>query len=46
TVSYDYELIFALGSFIGISDKDAILRLIEDVELYGMDAISSGIILG
>lgn len=46
TVSYDYELIFALGSFIGVSDKDAVLQLIEDVELYGLDAISSGIVLG
>lgn len=46
TVSYDYELIFALGSFLGISDKDAILSLIDRVELLGLDAISAGVALG
>ena len=44
-VSYDYELIFALGSMIGVGDKTDILKLIDAVEEYGLDAMSSGVIL-
>lgn len=46
TLSYDYELIYSLGSFLGIGDKDGILRLIEDVEALGLDAMSTGVALG
>jgi aldehyde:ferredoxin oxidoreductase len=46
SVAYDYELIFALGSFLGIIIPKDILRLIEMVEEEGLDAISSGIVLG
>jgi len=45
-VSYDYELIFALGTFLGIKTTDEILTLIEDVEEYGLDAMSTGVCLG
>lgn len=45
-VSYDYELIFALGSFLGIKSAEEILELIEEVESYGIDAMSTGVILG
>lgn len=45
-VGYDYELIFALGSFLGVKTSDEILELIEEVEKYGLDAISTGIVLG
>ncbi|QGT98622.1 oxidoreductase [Candidatus Syntrophocurvum alkaliphilum] len=45
-VSYDYELIFALGSFIGISSKDEFFELLEKVEAYGMDVITMGVLLG
>jgi aldehyde:ferredoxin oxidoreductase len=45
-VAYDYELIYALGSFLGISDKDGILNLIKLVEDEGLDAISTGVVLG
>jgi aldehyde:ferredoxin oxidoreductase len=45
-VGYDYELIFALGSMIGVGDKSDILKLIEAVEEYGLDAMSTGVILG
>lgn len=44
-VGYDYELIFALGSMIGVGDKKGILRLIDAVEEYGLDAMSTGVIL-
>jgi len=45
-VSYDHELVFALGSFLGIGDRDELLSLIELTELYGLDAISTGVLLG
>jgi aldehyde:ferredoxin oxidoreductase len=43
--AYDYELIAALGSYLGISDSNAILELIDAVEEYGLDAIAGGICL-
>ena len=46
SVGYDYELIFALGTFLGIKTTDEILQLIEAVEQMGMDAISTGVVLG
>lgn len=45
-VSYDYELIFSLGSFLGIKSSDEVLMLIDVVEGEGLDAISTGISLG
>lgn len=44
-VGYDYELIFALGSMIGVGKKSDLLSLIDTVEEYGMDAMSTGVIL-
>jgi aldehyde:ferredoxin oxidoreductase len=46
SVGYDYELIFSLGSFLGIKTSDEILSLIEMVEEKGMDAMSAGVVLG
>src|SRR5659263_24569 len=46
SVSYDYELIFALGSFLGIETSDEIIALIDEVEETGMDAMSCGVCLG
>ncbi|MCE5189897.1 MAG: aldehyde:ferredoxin oxidoreductase [Eubacteriales bacterium] len=46
SVSYDYELIFALGSYLGIKTTDEILELIDEVEELGMDAMSAGVVLG
>ncbi len=45
-VSYDYELIYALGSNLLIKDASDVLRLIEAVEREGMDVISTGVVLG
>ncbi len=45
-VTYDYELIFALGSFLGIKTTDEILAIIQDVEECGVDAMSVGVCLG
>ncbi|MEM2739239.1 MAG: aldehyde ferredoxin oxidoreductase family protein [Candidatus Bathyarchaeia archaeon] len=44
-ISYDYEPIYALGSMLGISDTDGILRLLDLVEIYGLDAMSTGVAL-
>ena len=44
-VSYDYEPIYALGSMLGIHDIDGLLRLLEAVEVQGLDAMSTGVIL-
>lgn len=46
SVGYDYELIFALGSYLGIKSTDEILELIDEVEELGMDAMSAGVALG
>lgn len=45
-LSYDFELIFALGSFIGTSNKDEFFELLEKVESYGIDVITTGVLLG
>ncbi|MCX7745901.1 MAG: aldehyde:ferredoxin oxidoreductase [Clostridia bacterium] len=46
SVGYDYELLFSLGSFLGIKTSDEILHLIEVVERTGLDAMSVGVVLG
>lgn len=45
-VCYDYELIFALGSYLGIDNTQEILEVIDDVERAGLDAMSTGVCLG
>ncbi len=44
-VSYDYEPLYSLGTMLGISDKEGVLRLIEEVEVEGLDAMSTGVAL-
>jgi len=44
-VSYDHELIYALGSNLSISYAPDILRLLEYIEKQGWDAISMGVTL-
>ena len=45
-VPYDYELIYALGANLGVSDAKDVLRLIELADRNGVDIISLGGILG
>lgn len=45
-LSYDHELIFALGSYLGMSSQEKIYELIDKVEEQGIDAISAGVLLG
>jgi aldehyde:ferredoxin oxidoreductase len=44
-LSYDYELIYALGTMLGITSSEGVLSLIEVVEEMGVDAISMGVVL-
>lgn len=44
-LSYDHELIYALGSMLALSNREDVLGLIERVELLGIDAITSGVVL-
>ncbi len=44
-LGYDYELIYALGSMLGIADPEGILRLADEVEIQGLDAMSAGVVL-
>ena len=44
-VGYDYEPIYALGSMLGGIDTEEFLKLIEEVEKAGLDAMSTGVIL-
>lgn len=44
-VSYDHEPVFAAGSMLGITDAAQVLRLLESMERFGLDAISAGVSL-
>ncbi len=44
-ISYDYEPIYALGSNLGISDRFGLFKLLKAVEDWGLDAISTGVVL-
>lgn len=44
-ISYDYELIYSLGSLIGIGDRTLLLSMMEKVEELGLDAIYAGVFL-
>lgn len=42
-ISYDHELIYACGSMLGIGDPAAFLRLMDEIEKLGLDAMSAGV---
>jgi aldehyde:ferredoxin oxidoreductase len=44
-VSYDYELLYALGCMLGISNIHGALKLFDAVEKWGLDAMSTGVVL-
>ncbi len=44
-ISYDYEPIYALGSMLGVSDANGFLRLMEQVEVFALDAMTTGVVL-
>ena len=45
SAGYDYELIYSLGTFLGLETPGKILELIHEVELCGLDAMSTGVVL-
>ena len=45
-IGYDFELIYALGIFLGLKDPKDILKLIEEVEKVCLDSMSTGVVLG
>lgn len=44
-VSYDYEPIFALGSMLGGFDVQGLLKLLDEIDTQGLDAMSTGVTL-
>ncbi|MEN4042733.1 MAG: aldehyde ferredoxin oxidoreductase family protein [Anaerolineaceae bacterium] len=44
-VGYDYEPIYAMGSMLGIKDVSGMLQLMDEVEIQGLDVISTGVVL-
>ncbi len=42
---YDYEPIYSLGSMLGITDTVGLLKLMHRIDILGLDAISTGVIL-
>jgi aldehyde:ferredoxin oxidoreductase len=44
-LGYDYEPIYALGTMLGLNDPSAMLRLTDEVEIQGLDAMSTGVVL-
>jgi aldehyde:ferredoxin oxidoreductase len=44
-IGYDYEPIYALGSMLGAREPEGMLRLLDVVEAYGLDAMSTGVVL-
>ncbi|UNQ73944.1 aldehyde ferredoxin oxidoreductase family protein [Infirmifilum sp. NZ] len=44
-VGYDYEPIYALGSMLGAREPEGMLKLIDVVEAYGLDAMTTGVVL-
>lgn len=44
-ISYDYEPTYALGSMLGVFDPEGMLKLLDSVEKFGLDAMSTGVAL-
>ena len=44
-ISYDYEPIYALGSMLGLTDPQDFLKLMDQVEIFGLDVMSTGVTL-
>ena len=44
-LGYDHELIYAMGSMLGIQDVSGMLQLIDEAEIQGLDVMSTGVAL-
>ena len=44
-IGYDHEPIYAVGSMLGGNDVPGMLQLLDEMEVQGLDAISTGVVL-
>ena len=44
-VAYDYEMIFSLGTMLGVTETRSVLNILDDMEKAGLDAMSGGVAL-
>jgi aldehyde:ferredoxin oxidoreductase len=44
-LGYDHELIYAMGSMLGVGDVPGMLQLIDEAEIQGLDVITTGVTL-
>jgi aldehyde:ferredoxin oxidoreductase len=44
-LGYDHEPIYATGSMLGIGDASGMLRLMDEVEVLGLDVMTTGVAL-
>ncbi len=44
-IGYDHEPLYAVGSMLGGTDVPGILQLLDEIEVHGLDAISTGVVL-
>ena len=44
-LGYDHELIYAMGSMLGIGDVTDMLQVIDQAEVQGLDVMSTGVVL-
>lgn len=44
-LGYDHELIYAMGSMLGIDDVTGMLQVIDEAEIQGLDVMSTGVVL-
>ena len=44
-LGYDHELIYAMGSMLGVGEVPGMLKLIDEAEIQGLDVMSTGVTL-
>lgn len=44
-ISYDYEPIYALGCMLKMEESNHFLKVLDEVETFGLDAMSTGVVL-
>jgi aldehyde:ferredoxin oxidoreductase len=44
-ISYDYEPIYAMGAMLGVGNPEGLLRLLDQVEIEGLDVMTTGPVL-
>lgn len=44
-IGYDHEPVFAMGSLLGVGDPAGLLALLDEVEIHGLDVMSTGAVL-